>query len=74
MSVKIIGLVSRTRISLPPMKRSLLNYSLMRINKYDLYIAEFIEKAKTELKFSKEIIALTFQGELVEKSGKRLSK
>jgi len=56
------------------MKRSLLNYSIMRINKDDLYIAEFIEKAKTELKFSKEIIALTFKGEPVKKSGKSLSK
>lgn len=57
-------------MSLPPMKRSLLNYSIMRINKDDLYIAEFIEKAKTELKFSKEIIALTFKGEPVKNQGR----
>lgn len=44
------------------------------IDKDDSYIAEFIEKGKTEFKVSKEIIALPFKGEPVEKIRDELIK
>jgi len=44
------------------------------IEKDDAYIAECIEKGKTEFKVSKEIAALPFKGESIEKIRKELIK
>ncbi|MBO8133100.1 MULTISPECIES: hypothetical protein [Dickeya] len=44
------------------------------IDKDESYIADFIEKGKTEFKVSKEIVALPFKGEPIEKIREELIK